>query len=169
MEILNSTLDDIDTIYQIYDSAVAYQKANFHRHWYTFSRQILEAEINEKRHWKMIEGDTTGCIFSVTYTDPYIWFEKDNDVSIYIHRIAVNGQARGAGFVPHIIAWAKQHAKNTGKKYIRIDTFCDNTKLIDYYLKCGFEYVGVVKPEITADSPPHYVGIELGLFEIVVE
>jgi len=169
MEIINSTTDDIETIYEIYDAAVAYQKAHFHRHWITFSRAIVEAEIKEKRHWKIMVDGNTGCIFSITYNDPYIWFEKDNDVSIYIHRIAVNPACRGIGFVPLIIEWAKDYVKRTGRKYIRIDTFSDNKKLIDYYLKCGFIYAGVAKPQITEDSPPHYIGIELGLYEIVVE
>jgi len=170
MEILNSTTEDIDTIFELYDAAIAYQKAHFHRHWIAFDRQKLEQEIAEKRHWKITMDDgKIGGIFSVTYNDADIWFEKDNDVSIYIHRIAVNPNYRGVGFVPFIIDWAKKYIRETGRKYIRIDTFSDNEKLIAYYMRCGFAYAGVARPKITADSPPHYVGIDLGLYEIVVD
>jgi len=169
MEICNSTFDDIENIFLLYAAAVDYQKAQAQKHWITFSRAILETEIKENRHWKMMVGNNIGCIFSITYADPHIWFEKDNDVSVYIHRIAVNPALRGTGFVPHIVAWAKEHAKKTGRKYIRIDAFNDNKKLFDYYLKCGFVFAGVARPQITADSPPHYIGIELGLYEIVVD
>jgi RimJ/RimL family protein N-acetyltransferase len=170
MEILNSTAADVEAIFTIYHAAIQYQKAQFHRHWITFDNQKLAREIAENRHWKIIMDDgQIGGVFSITYNDEDIWFEKDNDISIYIHRIAVNPAYRGVGFVPYIIDWAKDYVKNNGRKYIRIDTFSDNEKLIAYYLRCGFAYAGVARPRITADSPPHYVGIDLGLYEIVVD
>ncbi|MEJ0056548.1 MAG: hypothetical protein WDN75_13385 [Bacteroidota bacterium] len=39
-----------------------------------------------------------------------------------------------------IVAWAKQSGKAQGKKFIRMDTFGDNQKLIDYYVACGFNF-----------------------------
>ncbi len=168
MQIINSTPADIETIFTLYDAAIAYQKKHFHLHWLTFSREKVLNEIAQKTHWKMVVDGVIGCIFSVTYNDADIWFEKDKEPSLYIHRIAVNPQSRGAGFVPNIITWAKQYAILTGKKYVRIDAFNDNTKLIDYYVRCGFTYVGAVAPLITETSPPHYVGIKLGLMEIEV-
>ncbi len=170
MHILNSNTGDIEAIFNIYNAAIVYQKAHFHSHWIAFDRQKLEKEIEEKRHWKiMMEDGEIGGIFSITYNDADIWFEKDNNISIYIHRIAVNPLYRGVGFVPHIIDWAKNYVRNNGRKFIRIDTFSDNDKLIAYYLHCGFVYAGVKSPRITADSPPHYVGITLGLYEIEVD
>ncbi len=170
MQILNSTTTDIETIFTIYEGAIAYQKAHFHRHWIAFDSQKLEKEIAEKRHWKiMMDDGQIGGIFSITYNDADIWFEKDNDISIYVHRIAVNPVYRGVAFVPQIIEWAKDYVRNSGRKYIRIDTFSDNEKLIAYYMRCGFVYAGVESPRITADSPPHYIGITLGLYEIEVD
>jgi RimJ/RimL family protein N-acetyltransferase len=170
MQILNTTTADIETILDIYNAAIAYQKAHFHRHWIVFDRQKVEKEIADKRHWKiMMDDGQIGGIFSITYNDADIWFEKDNDLSIYVHRIAVNPMYRGVGFVPHIIGWAKDYVRNNGRKYIRIDTFCDNEKLIAYYMRCGFVYAGVARPKITAESPPHYIGIDLGLYEIIVD
>lgn len=169
MQIINSNIGDIKTIFEIYDAAIVYQKAHFHRHWITFDQQKLEKEIAENRHWKIVMDDgQIGGVFSITYHDADIWFEKDNDISIYVHRIAVNPAYRGAGFVPFIIKWAKNYVTSTGRKYIRIDTFSDNEKLIAYYLRCGFVYAGVESPRITPDSPPHYIGIKLGLYEIEV-
>ena len=44
-----------------------------------------------------------------------------------------------------IIEWAKKYCKENGKQFIRMDTWGENTKLIEYYKKCGFELEGTLK------------------------
>ena len=169
MQPVNSTIDDIDAIYTLYDAAIAYQKTKFHRHWLGFDRAMTENEIQEKRHWKIMVGDMIACIWSITYQDPFVWFEKDKDPSIYVHRIVTNPAFSGNNYVKDIIVWAKEHCKSLDRKYIRIDAYSDNEKLVNYYVKQGFTYLYSKAPEITPDSPKHYIGIELALLEIVVE
>jgi RimJ/RimL family protein N-acetyltransferase len=48
-----------------------------------------------------------------------------------------------------------------------MDTWGDNQKLIDYYQKCGFKFLGIIIPD-QAGLPKHYNGISLSLFEIEV-
>jgi hypothetical protein len=169
MEFLTSETEDIDEIFRLYALAIEFQKTKFDKAWLPFDRKFIEREIAEKRHWKILVDERIACIFSIAYEDPLIWKEKGRDPAIYIHRIVTNPDFRGQRFVPKITDWACGYAKSIGKKFVRMDTWGDNQKLIDYYTECGFEFLGVVTPTITAELPKHYEGITLSLFEIQLD
>ncbi len=168
MRIINSTPADLDIIFMLYDEAVAYQKTKFDKHWLAFDRAMVKQEIEEKRQWKIMEGDDVACIFALTYEDPYIWHEFEDEPAIYIHRIVTSPLFHGRNYVKLIIEWAKEHAIENEKQYIRMDTWGDNQKLIDYYVKCGFNFLGTVTPIASGELPKHYSAIFLSLFEIKV-
>ncbi len=168
MEILNSTLHDIDTIFELYDAAIAHQKAVSHLHWLPFERSLIEKEIAEGRQWKIVIDGEIACIFMSAYSDPNIWGEKDADPAIYLHRIVTNPRFRGRNFVAIIVDWAKEHGKMLDKQFVRLDTWSDNLRLKEHYLRCGFQFVGVVTPTNLGTLPSHYAGISLGLFEMFV-
>jgi ribosomal protein S18 acetylase RimI-like enzyme len=169
MQITNCTITDIPIMLQLYDIAREYQKARSLRSWLPFDPALIEKEITEKRQWKIVEGDTLVCIFMIAYEDPFIWGEKNNDPSIYIHRIVTHPQYHGNNYVGKIVEWAKGHAKSKGKQFIRMDTWGDNPKLMDYYIKCGFNYLETLTPETTEHLPNHYSCISLALLEIKIE
>ncbi|MEO6612110.1 MAG: GNAT family N-acetyltransferase [Chitinophagaceae bacterium] len=168
MQIINSNMADIPVMLEFYDIAREYQKAKSLRHWQSFEPGLIEKEINEKRQWKIMEDDTIACIFMIAYEDPFIWGEKDKDPSVYIHRIVTHPAWRGRNYTAAIIEWAREHAKEKNKHFIRMDTWGDNPKLIDYYTKCGFNFLKIITPEETKHLPAHYSCISLGLFEIPV-
>src|SRR5688572_13438475 len=169
MLIINCVTGDIPMLYNLYESAIAYQKERSLRHWGKFERSLLEQEISEHRQWKIMEGEEIACIFMIAYDDPYIWGERNADPAIYIHRIVTNPLFRGRHYMNHIIEWAHQHAKSNNKKFIRMDTWGDNPKLNDYYINCGFKPLGIVTPETTENLPKHYSCISLSLLEIELE
>ena len=168
MQIINSTEEDKDFILDMYEKAIAYQKARSLRSWQPFDPALIEKEIREKHQWKIIEGNDIVCIFLVLYEDPYIWGDRNKDPAMYIHRIVTNPAFHGNNYTIKIIEWAKQHAKEKDKLFIRMDTWGDNPKLMDYYIKCGFNYLETVTPESTVNLPKHYSCISLALFEIKV-
>ena len=169
MEILNSTPRDTETIFELYKLATEYQRANGYNEWKEFAPELIAAEISEKRHWKIVIDNSIACIFSVFYNDPLLWGELDNEYSIYIHRIATNPLFKGKGMTHLIIDWAKTHAGETGRKFIRMDTWADNKNLTEYYIKCGFNIVGYRQLDKEAKGlPMHYSTLSLVLFEIVV-
>jgi ribosomal protein S18 acetylase RimI-like enzyme len=165
MEILNTTINDLDTIFQFFDAAIAYQKKNGFELWPTFERKLIETEIAEKRHWKIIEDGKIACVFSVMYNDPVIWLEKDKDPAVYLHRIAVNPEFRGKGMVRKIKDWALKHAKEMNKKFLRMDTWGNNEHIRNYYIRCGFHYIGQQYLTKTEGLPEHYGGNVLSLFQ----
>lgn len=168
IEILNSTSEDIDMIFEFYDMAIAHQKKVFNKHWQGFSTALVSQEIAENRQYKILVDGKVASIFAVTFSDPQIWEEKDKDPSIYIHRIVTHPDFRGFGFVNIIIDWAINYAKANQLQYVRMDTWGDNEKLLAYYTSCGFNHVGDITIAPNSGLPKHYEGINLNLFEIAV-
>jgi ribosomal protein S18 acetylase RimI-like enzyme len=169
MQFLNSEKQDFDDIFRLYDAAIEFQKTKLDKTWLPFDREMIEREIAEKRLWKIVIDDKIACIFSIAFDDPLIWKEKSAEPAIYIHRIVTNPEFRGQKFVPKITEWARGYAKSTGKKFIRMDTWGDNLKLLDYYVSCGFAFLGVITPTKSTVLPKHYDGITLSLFEIKID
>ncbi|RAJ80314.1 acetyltransferase (GNAT) family protein [Chitinophaga dinghuensis] len=165
MQIINSTMEDIDTIFDLYDAGTAYQKRNATRHWKGFDREMVAREIAGLRQWKILEEGVIVCVFATTFQDPNIWQEKDLDPSLYIHRIATHPDYRGKGYVKQIVAWAKAFAKTNNREYLRLDTGSGNEKLNAYYISCGFNYLGIVRTD-SPELPAHYQNATFSLFEI---
>lgn len=169
LKIVNSDLNDEDTIFRLFDSAIAYQERNGYELWPQFSREMIQKEIAEKRHWKIVDGDTIACVFSVLYNDPVIWGEeRDKEPSVYLHRTTINPDYKGRGMMQLIRDWAILHARDGGRKYVRMDTWGNNEKLRNYYISCGFPYIGQQHLTNTDGLPAHYGGIVLSLFQIDV-
>ena len=170
MHFINSTPTDHALIFSFYDMAIAYQKTVFHKNWAGFDEEMVMTEIREGRQWQIRnEADDVLCVFATTFSDADIWREKNADPSIYIHRIVTNPQFRGGSFVNDIIVWAKAYGRANGKKFVRIDTWGDNPRLVGYYERCGFRFVETVQITSDMDLPKHYDGISLALLEIAIE
>lgn len=166
MEIRNSTLADIDKLFELYDLATAYQKKHTNRYWLGFERSLVEEEIRQGMQWKIEVEGQIACVFLTGFNDPEIWQEKDADPAVYLHRIAINPAFRGMGFVKHIVEWTKAYAAANNKKFIRMDTGSGNEKLNHYYVSCGFNYLGVTAIDPEANLPLHYKMGDYSLFEM---
>ena len=168
MHIENCTINDIDTIFELYDIAAAYQKAKQTVVvWPLFERQLVVTEITEKRQWKLLIDGVIACVWATTDTDEEIWEDRNVDAAIYIHRIATNPAYRGNNFVGIIVAWAKTYAQKNNKDFVRLDTLGYNEKLIQHYTSAGFSFLGMVHLTNTTNLPAHYQNnIPAALFEI---
>jgi ribosomal protein S18 acetylase RimI-like enzyme len=167
LTIQNSTIEDIDNIFSLYRIATEYQKDKFpDNQWPEFDREMVMSEIKDSRQWKMVIDNKIACIWAITFNDPEIWEDRDNDPSIYIHRIATNPEFRGHKFVSQIVDWAKLYAKAKDKKYIRLDTCGYNTKLIEHYKTSGFNFLGIWKLKNYEGLPSHYHNADVCFFEI---
>ncbi|PSK94294.1 GNAT family N-acetyltransferase [Taibaiella chishuiensis] len=168
MHFIPSTPADMPQIFALYDSAIAYQKTKFKRHWQPFDPALISREIAEGRQWKIMIDGHIACIFAIAFEDPFIWGERGSDPAVYLHRIVTRPGFKGNNYVRSIIAWAKVFCAGRGLRYIRMDTWGDNQELIDYYTQCGFNFLGRITPQATDSLPSHYAGITLSLFEIPV-
>lgn len=167
MTITNSNPKDIEEIFRLYKLATEYQKVTFpENQWPEFERQLIEKEILENRQFKILIEDRIACVWAITFSDPEIWEQKNNDPAIYIHRIATNPEFRGNNFVAIIVDWARKYAKSHNKEYIRLDTCGHNTNLINHYKKAGFDFLGIQKLENSQGLPAHYENADVCYFEI---
>lgn len=165
MTIINSTAEDLEAIFSLYDAAIAHQKAVSHLHWLPFDRELVKTEVEELRQYKILIDGEIACIFVVAYQDPSIWGAMDEEPSVYLHRIVTHPDYRGRKLVTHIVQWALLHGKSLGRKKLRLDTWSENLRLKDLYLDAGFEFLGIVHPSNLEALPSHYSGISLALFE----
>ncbi len=167
MQITNSNIHDIDAIFKLYAIATEYQKNKFSGNiWPQFDRSLVETEIAEQRQFKLVLNNTIACVWAISFSDPQIWEAKDADPSIYIHRIATNPVFRGQQFVTKIVNWAKVYAATEHKKFVRLDTCGNNTRLIAHYKKCGFTFLGISKIQNSNGLPSHYENADVCYFEI---
>lgn len=167
MHIENCTIEDMDEIFRLYRIASDYQRSKKTVVvWPEFERSLVEREIAEQHQWKMVVEGKIACVWATTFSDEKIWGEKNNDPAVYIHRIATDPEHRGKSFVTLIADWAKQFAKNHKKNFVRLDTIGNNEKLIEYYKKSGFDFLGMFVLNDVAGLPPHYLEGPACLFEI---
>lgn len=170
MEIENSTLQDINTIFDLYEKARDFQRRKWIQNlWPVFESSMIEAEIASQQQWKLIINGEIACVWATTFSDLKIWEGRNINPSLYIHRIATNPNFRGQNFVQKIVDWAKIYAKSNEKKFVRLDTCGRNQGLINHYGKCGFSFLGIWKLQDTEGLPQHYVGSEVCFFEIDLE
>ena len=169
MTLTNSTLDDIPEIFRLYKLATDFQVIKFpENQWPVFDKKLVTTEILEKRHYKLIVKKKTVCVWAITFNDAQIWEERDNNTSIYIHRIATNPDFRGNNFVQEIVDWARVYAKYNNTTHIRLDTCGNNVRLIDHYIDCGFTFLGMNTLKNSSDLPSHYNNADVCFFEIKI-
>ena len=165
MEIQNATNKDIEEIFRLYKIATDFQKSKYIIHWPEFEMDLVKTEIAENRQWKIIIDNKIACVWATTFNDPQIWEERNTDPAVYIHRIATNPEFRGQNLVGHIVEWAKKYALRNEKRFIRLDTVGENPGLINYYTKCGFDFLGLLKLQNTGGLPAHYDNATVSLFQ----
>tara|TARA_B100000780_G_C21087573_1_gene438204 strand:+ start:896 stop:1402 length:507 start_codon:yes stop_codon:yes gene_type:complete len=168
MEIQHSTVEDVDNIFYLYKTATNFQKKKAAVPWPDFDRTLVIKEISEQKQWKIIIDGEIACVWAIAQTDPQIWLKRNNEPAIYIHRISTNPSFRGRELVKEIVKWSIDFGKKNKKKYIRMDTVGENIELINYYKKCGFEFLGLSKLKDTSKLPAHYQNATVCLFQMLI-
>jgi len=156
MEIKNCSLDDVREVLSLYEAARNLQTQRKMVVWPTFEESFITQEIKEERQWKIVLDHLIACNWVVTFEDKEIWREKDKNDAIYIHRICTNPTLRGNRYIEEIVKWSKEYAQQMGKRFIRLDTLGNNTKLIEHYTSAGFHFLGMVELTDTEKLPLHY-------------
>lgn len=156
MEIENCSLSDVGEILSLYEAARNLQIQRKMVVWPTFEASFITQEIKEGKQWKIVSDHLIACNWVVTFEDKEIWGEKDKDDALYIHRICTNPTLRGNRYIEEIVKWSKKYVAQKGKRFIRLDTLGNNTKLIAHYTSAGFDFLGMVELTDTAKLPSHY-------------
>ncbi len=169
IEIVETAVEDIPAILKLYDEAIAYQKEVGNNHWLGFETALIEKEISENRHFKVLGDKEIISTFCITLSDPLIWKDSHIIPAIYLHRIATSQTARGNNVLKHIVEWAKSYAEEHELRYVRMDTGSGNDRLIGYYTKSGFTFIGDTTVNYTPDLPAHYKNGSFALLQMAVK
>ncbi len=164
-QIINTTNEDLEFIYSLFEEAIAYQKRKNYPAWNGFDKDVLVKDVEQKQHYKIIIDQEITCVFSVLKADPLIWGEREKGDAIYLHRIVVNPKHKGVRQFDKILRWAINYVTHLNRKLIRMDTWAHNSNIIDYYKSYGFEFLGNFKTSDTPDLPIQNRNLEVALLE----
>lgn len=166
IQIVKTTKDDLNTILWLFEQAIALQGSNGYKVWDNIDKTGLEKDIDNGLQYKILKGKDMLCIFSIQYNDPFIWRSRDRNDAIYLHRIVVNPNFKGQRLFEKVLIWAKQFALQKGLEFVRMDTWADNEKIIDYYKSFGFEFIEYYKTPDTPELPTQNRNLNVALLEM---
>jgi predicted GNAT family N-acyltransferase len=168
VEIVNTTTEDWEEVLRLFDHAMQLQGKNGYHVWKMLDTGALRQEIEQGCQYKVVRGTDVLCVFSIQYTDPFIWRERDQNDAVYLHRIVTNPLFKGQRQFEKVLSWTRQLAQGHSRPFIRMDTWADNKQLVAYYASFGFE---VVEHYLTPNIPELLVqnrGLDLALLELAV-
>lgn len=147
-------------------AALAYQASAQLPTWSPYPDEKINTEIATGLHFSGFTPDgVLAGFFSVALSDATIWGSKEKGDAIYIHRMCVNPACKGNRLAASVLKWAYDYASECGRRFVRMDTWGDNPRLIDYYVACGFRHLGNLQMGHAPDLLPHYKNANLALFE----
>ncbi|MEO5909239.1 MAG: GNAT family N-acetyltransferase [Pelobium sp.] len=169
IKILNTGIEELSKIISLFEQAINLQSKSGYKVWNKIDKTVLEKDIENKLQYKIMNGNNILCIFSVQQNDPLIWREKDQNDAIYLHRIVVNQNFKGQKQFEKVLNWGMEYAKQKELKYIRMDTWAENEKLITYYKSFGFRFVENFVTSCSSELPVQNRNLSLALLEMKLE
>jgi ribosomal protein S18 acetylase RimI-like enzyme len=165
MQVEPATAADLAAVQAAYAEGRRLQRAEGSVVWPEFADSAILDEISAGRLLRVMDGEAIVGVFSVAYSDPAIWGEREQGRHIYLHRIARTAGVRRHGLLDAVLGWAHARCRASGCAGLRMDTWASNEALIAYYQRRGFQLVGRRRIDSDPRLPMHYHGIELALLE----
>ncbi len=148
--------EDLPLVHWIYEEAILYHKRMRYNVWKGYDKEVLALETRNGLLHKLLVNDEIALVFSAIYSDKLLWGDRDQDDAVYVHRLAVNPEFRGKRLFVYVFDWLLKEAKQKGRKYLRLDTWGDNPKMIAYYESFGYQSFNYHKSGDDPDLPsPH--------------
>ena len=169
MKKIRSTSSSESEFRDFWNAALSRQKAAGLPLWPEYPAEKIRGEIQAGLHFSVfLANDVLAGFFSLALSDEPIWEEKECGDAIYIHRMCGNPKCKGKNLAASILSWAYGYAIGAGRKFIRMDTWADNPRLLKYYIACGFRHIRNRQIGFVPDLLPHYKNTNLALFENAV-
>ena len=164
----NTTPSDLGFVYELFDLSIVYQEKKGYPVWKNYDKSALVSDVDNKNQYKIVIDEQIAIVYSVCYSDKILWRQRENGDAIYLHRIVVNPKFKGQRLFGRILEWAAQHAKSKRLKFIRMDTWADDSNIINYYKGFGFDFIEVFNTPDIPELPVHNRNIPLALLEYSV-
>ena len=166
--ITNTTVEDFPKILWLFEQAMKLQGQNGYTVWDNIDKAGLMSDIENGLQFKIEKGKNILCIFSIQYNDPFIWRDRDKNDAIYLHRIVVNPNFKGQKQFENVLNWATQFVRQNKLKYIRMDTWSENERLIDYYKSFSFTFIENYETSNVSELPIQNRNLKVALLEMTV-
>lgn len=167
-QIINTRLGDLEDIYSFFDYSISYQEKHGYPSWRNYDRKAIVRDIESENQYKVVVEGKAAIVYSVCYTDRVIWRHYDKDDAVYLHRIVVNPDFKGQKLFGVILEWAVDHCRQKKLRYIRMDTWAANPRIVEYYKSFGFRLVEDYTTPDTEELPVHNRKLALSLLEYIV-
>jgi GNAT superfamily N-acetyltransferase len=162
----NTHEEDLETIYWLFEQAIAYQKKNQYVGWNDYDKAFIQKDIVRGLQYKITEGSEIHGIFSICLNDELIWRTKEKGDAIYLHRIVTHPNHKGQNQFGKILHWAINYAKQHSLLHIRMDTWLNNVRIIEFYKSHGFAFVETYTTSDSPDLPIQHRKLALALLEM---
>ena len=166
--IRNTEPADLFEIFTFFEESVKYQEARGYPSWRNMDRSAVIRDMQSVNQFKIVSDRVIAIVFSVCYTDPVIWREKENGDALYLHRIVVNPVFKGQKLFGKILEWSIAHAREKDLRFIRMDTWQANPNIVEYYKTFGFRFVENYTTPDSPDLPTHNRMLALTLLELPI-
>lgn len=169
ISILHTTQADLPDILRLFEQAMAMQGLDGYKVWQSIDKTALEKDIENRLQYKIVKGGDILCIFSIQHSDPFIWREKDRNDAIYLHRIVTNPDFKGQKQFQKVLDWAQRFARANKLKFVRMDTWADNAKIIAYYTSFGFAFIENYQTTDAPELPVQNRNLNVALLELELD
>jgi GNAT superfamily N-acetyltransferase len=149
LTIEQATPDELSLVMEIIDEAAAWLHAGgiteqwsspmSQAAWDRLASRIADGNVFLAR---LPNGQAVGTL-RFDWRDDELW-RHDPEGGGYVHSFAIRNSARGHGVGAAMLEWAKQHVRERGRKYLRLDCWGANKRLCEHYSELGFTYRGTV-------------------------
>ena len=143
LRFVRATPEDVAQVVAVLDDAAAWLAASGIRQWPDrFEPEWVTPSLERGETWlvRTTDGRTVGT-FTLGWADQ-LWTDRAGKAG-YIHRMAIERRAAGAGRV--ILAWAGAQARSHDAIALRLDCVAANAGLRAYYEAAGFQHCGDVE------------------------
>jgi GNAT superfamily N-acetyltransferase len=168
-EIHNTEKNDLPLIFEFFEHSIHYQEKHGYPVWRHYDKNVVAKDVEDKNQYKIVVDSTPAMVFSVRYSDKFIWRDLDQGDSIYLHRIVVNPEFKGRKLFGAILKWAIDHVQKKGLNFIRMDTWAANPTIVNYYKTFGFDVIENYTTPDSAELPIHNRNLSLTLLEYKVK
>lgn len=166
--ITNATVDDLPVIYTLFEAAIRFQKKNNYTGWDNYDKAFIQQDIENGFLFKLVHEDKIVCIFSICYSDPLIWLDKEKGNALYLHRVVTDRTFTKEKLFQRVLDWSIAQAQQKQLQYIRMDTWAANEKIIRYYQSYGFRFIENYTTPGTNDLPLQHRNLRVTLLEYTI-
>jgi len=164
--IVNAITEDLPVIFGLFEKAIAFQKAHNYKGWQNYDKAFITADVERKLLFKLSSSHDIAGIFSICFTDPIIWRKMEKGDALYLHRVVLNRRFSGSKIFQHVLDWSSGYACAKDLRYLRMDTWAENRKIISYYKEYGFRFVENYTTPDSNELPLQHRKLTVALLEL---